>query len=77
MDLGEPGLLWYGGNKNASYYLFRVSSANRACAPLIGFATMPPIRGSLMEKTVSATAEVWREQIAAQQAGGQSIRAIW
>jgi hypothetical protein len=29
-----------------------------------------------MEKTVSATPEVWRERIAAQQAGGQSIRAL-
>ena len=29
-----------------------------------------------MEKTVSATAELWRERIAAQQAGGQSIRAL-
>ena len=29
-----------------------------------------------MEKTVSATAEVWRERIVAQQAGGQSIRAL-
>jgi hypothetical protein len=29
-----------------------------------------------MEKAVRATAEVWRERIAAQQAGGQSIRAL-
>jgi len=29
-----------------------------------------------MEKTVGATAEAWRERIAAQQAAGQSIRAL-
>jgi hypothetical protein len=29
-----------------------------------------------MEKTIIATADVWRERIAAQQAGGQSIRAL-
>jgi hypothetical protein len=29
-----------------------------------------------MEKTVAATAEVWRERIATQQTGGQSIRAL-
>jgi hypothetical protein len=29
-----------------------------------------------MEKTVGATSQVWRERIAAQQAGGQSIRAL-
>jgi hypothetical protein len=29
-----------------------------------------------MEKAVSATAEVWRERIVAQQAGGHSIRAL-
>jgi len=29
-----------------------------------------------MEKAVGATAEIWRERIAAQQAGGRSIRAL-
>jgi hypothetical protein len=29
-----------------------------------------------MEKAVNATSQVWRERIAAQQAGGQSIRAL-
>jgi hypothetical protein len=29
-----------------------------------------------MEKAVNATAEVWRERITSQQAGGQSIRAL-
>jgi len=29
-----------------------------------------------MAEAVNATAEVWRERMAAQQAGGQSIRAL-
>jgi hypothetical protein len=37
---------------------------------------MQPIWRSGMEKAVSATAEVWRERIVAQQALGQSIRAL-